>query len=63
MTEPSSPEAEVPIDHFGDKPSPDENTDAPKETVDENDKLEDFQASTGWPDPGFDPPQPDEGVS
>ena len=63
MTEPISAE-EVPIED-GDS-SEEHNTDAAEETEDENDKLEDFRPSTGWPDPGFPPPGPglqlDEGV-
>jgi hypothetical protein len=65
MTEPSSAEAE--IEDFGDSVPPEKNTDAPEETVDENDKLEHFDPSTGWPEPGFQPPgsglQLDGGVS
>lgn len=54
MTEPSSAEAEAPIEDGNSLIE--QNTDAPEETVDENDKLEDFQPSTGWPDAGFQPP-------
>ena len=57
MTGLSFPGAE--IEDFGDLVPPEKNTDAPEETVDENDKLEVFQASTGWPDHGFPPPDPD----
>ena len=76
MTESSSAEVEVPIEDFGDSPPPDENTDTSQEFLDENDKLEEFNAreNEGWPDlrlgpEGGDfedvafPPQPDEGVS
>ncbi len=71
MTEPSSAE-ETPIQD-GDSLE-EQNTDAPEETVDENDKLDDFNPrdNEGWPDERPDggnfedvafPPQPDEGVS
>jgi hypothetical protein len=52
MTEPSSADAEAPIEDFGDSPPPDENTDTSEETVDENDKLVDFNPrdGEGWPD-------------
>jgi hypothetical protein len=58
MTEPSSAEAEVPIEDVGEGPS-EQDSDNPKAVVDENDRLEDFDPSTGWPDPGFPPPGPD----
>ena len=73
MTEPSSAEAE--IDHIDDSfPPPDENTDTSEETVDENDKQEDFNPrdNEGWPDQRPDGgnfedvaflPQQNEGVS
>jgi hypothetical protein len=49
---------EAEIEDFGDSVS-DKNTDASEETVDENDKLEDFPAEVaGWPDPDFPPPGP-----
>jgi hypothetical protein len=56
MTEASSAEAEAPIHPIGDESPTDENTDAPEETLDENDKLEDFNPheNEGWPD---DPPR------
>jgi hypothetical protein len=67
MTELGSAEAEAPIQD-GDSLPPEENTDAPEAPVDEYDKLEDFDPSTGWPDPGFEDvafpesePQLDEG--
>jgi hypothetical protein len=69
MTEPSSAEAEAPIDPIGDSRTPDENTDAPGVVVPENDRLEDFPAQVvQWPDhpPTFEDeafPPPDEGVS
>ena len=74
MTEPSSAEAEAPIED-GDSLPPEENTDTSEETVDENDKLDDFNPHDGeaWPDQRSDggnfedvafPPEPqlDEGA-
>ena len=67
MTEPSSAEVEAQIEDGS--LLEEQNTDAPEETVDENDKLEHFQQSTGWPNPGHEEeafpgstPQLDEGV-
>jgi hypothetical protein len=73
MTESSSAEAEAPIED-GDSLPPEENTDTSEETLDEYDKLDDFNPhdGEGWPDQRPDggnfedvafPPQPDEGVS
>jgi hypothetical protein len=64
----------APIEHFGDKPPPDEDTDNSEAPVFEHDKLEDFNPRDheGWPDldpegGNFEhvafPPQLDEGVS
>jgi hypothetical protein len=52
MTEPSSAEAEAPIEDIGDSPLPDENTDTSEAPVFEDDKLEDFNPhdNEGWPD-------------
>ncbi len=68
MTDTSSAEAEAPIED-GDSLPPEENTDTSEAPAFEDDKLEDFQPSTGWPDPGFEDvafpasaPQPDEGA-
>jgi|RhiMetdeSRZDD1v2_1073273.scaffolds.fasta_scaffold608754_3 hypothetical protein len=51
---------EAPIEDIGEGP-PEQDSDNPKAVVDENDKLEDFHPSTGWPDPPFPPPDPDLG--
>ena len=65
MTEPSSAEAEAPIEVVGEGP-PAADTGAeqapPGEPpVDPDDKLEDFNPhdGDGWPDPPFPPPGPD----
>jgi hypothetical protein len=52
MTEPSSAEAEAPIEDIGDSSPPDENTDAPEAPVFGEDRLEDFNPrdNEGWPD-------------
>jgi hypothetical protein len=70
MTEPSSAEADTEIEHIGDSPVPDADTDFSEAPVFEPDKLEAFDPSTGWPEPGFElvafpgsGPQLDEGVS
>ena len=66
MTEPSSAEAEAPIEDIGDSSPPDENTDAPEVAVDEHESPGDLLAA-GWPDAGFQPPgsgpQLDEGTT
>jgi hypothetical protein len=56
MTEPSSADAEAPIDDIGDELPTDENTDNSEAPVFEDDKLEDFNPhdNEGWPD---DPPR------
>jgi hypothetical protein len=52
MTEPGDAGAEAPIED-GDSLPPEAYTDDPEAPVDEYDKLEDFDPSTGWPDLGF----------
>ncbi len=68
MTEPGDAGAEAPIEDGNSLP-PEENTDDPEAPVDDDDKLEDFDPSTGWPDPGFEhvafpgsAPRPNEGA-
>jgi len=52
MTEPSSADAEAPIEDIGDSSPTDENTDTSDAPVFEDDKLEDFNPhdGEGWPD-------------
>ena len=68
MTEPSFTGAEAPIED-GDSLSEEEPTDVLEAPVFEPDMLQDFDPSTGWPDPGFEGvafpgsgPQLDEGT-